>query len=175
MIDDNYIPTIRSIIWAALAPARTLSKSSDDGSKGVYGPTCPLPPWQFELTHIYQSVCADPSASLIHYLYADNPSWEFEAEAVKMVWSAFIAQNPIKPKKAKALSGLCYLALQNYKHQICYSKNAHSISRIIEISGVSASNWQRDWLPWWRTLQAVVACIDIEALTRLACVIDIKD
>ena len=168
MLSHDLLLQVRFAVKQAFAPVAEISKPSDTGSKGVYGSHCPLPPWQFELTHIYQLICQDPQASLLHYLYSDNPSWHFEADAVKLIWQQFSSEHLIKRNKVRQFSGLCYLAMQDHKHQIIHGKPAHTISRIIEISGVSVSNWRRDWLPLWRILNDVVSKLDAEALSRVS-------
>ena len=169
------LEVVASAIAIAMMPTPLKERSDDGSSSRVFQSSCPLPPWQFELTHITRAVHSDRSSGLLNYLYHPKPAWHFESDAVKQVWDRACLECVIPAKKSKTLSILCYLALQNYRSEINHGRPAHKVNRLIEISGVSASNWRRDWLPFWRVFSDVCYQLDLAALTRMRSFINEKD
>lgn len=164
---DSIQQARRWVLEAFAAPSPVRSDENRSLAASIYGSRCPLPPWQFELTAIARLANRDLYGCLMRYLYHPKPEWSDECDSLSLLWKQFSAANNVPKHKERTLSALCYLALQNYRHILFHKKPAHSISRIIELSKVSQSNWRRDWRPIWIEMNENVALFDIEALTRI--------
>jgi hypothetical protein len=165
---SNQLDHIRKQLLIVMLPTPLRSSCNDGSGARFFSSSCPLPPWQFELSRLYKIVCADSSAALLHYLYHPNPPWHYEADAIKAVWDSVVFHNNLPKRKQKTLSVLCYLAVQNYRSEVIRKKPAHKISRLIEISGVSADNWRRDWRPYWYLFSEEVKSLDVAGLIRIS-------
>ncbi len=159
---------VRLAIIEALSPPSQKRLNDDDAPAcRIYASTCPLPPWQFELTRIVKVVMHHPMAALLNYLYHPSPTWDDECAAVRLLWDAFCKQHSVTVRRRHRLAALCYLSIQDYRSEVVRGRSAHPVSRIQEISNVPSANWRRDWLPVWREFKRIVAAIDTDALDSL--------
>lgn len=169
------VSIVRRAIIEALSPP-SQKRLNDDAPQAsrIYASTCPLPPWQFELTRIFKAVMSHPKSDLLHYLYHPSPSWHVECAAVRLLWDAFCESNSVTHRRRNRLSALCYLSIQDYRSEVLRGRGAHSISRIQEISDVPSANWRRDWLPVWREFKRIVEAIDTDAVSSLSNLIEFE-
>ena len=108
----------------------------------------------------------------VRYAYTDIRHWDNEQGIVKEVWRRFqqsLAKS-FDDEKTKQLKGLCYLCVQDARHQKNNDEVLHKPARIRELLKIPGSNWRRDWLPHWRTFYSIVDDIDSSALKALLAV-----
>ena len=135
------------------------------------GSSCPLPENAFLLTRTTRAInmLTPDLKSLAYFAYDQECKWDHVETVARELWAAFLKAQPkaLREKKLKTLKGMTYLAMQNWQHVLTAAADLHEPARIRELLDISAHQWRRDWLPFWRQFHELLSLTDRRVLLNV--------